>query len=232
MSQAQWLSQWPNVPAPTNAAVLLQQQLGSDPDWATPAHISQVSKRLGDAGLALLVIDSNSPAASEAQFEQRLDECARAAELLGVPSASDIHLNQLPSALEALQPHDKRGRLRRRLRHMVSERARSAAFYDLISHGLGSGGAPDLEATQIAGQLMDASHASLRDDFEATAPQTDLAVATAHGAGAFGARMLGDGFGGTVLALVPIAEVESIAEAVVHGFASVGFTPPAFYLVS
>jgi len=229
MPDVEWLPQWPNIADATAAQTRLAEQLGTDPALATPQYVTQVAAQLADAGLAILVIDAHAPATSEAQFEQRLAECAKAAELLGIPSVLAIPLDRLPDALKALEPHDRRGRLRRRVRHVVTERARSAAFADLMQHGFGTGGKPDVEAATLTGQLMDASHRSVRDDFEATAPQTDLAVATAHGAGAYGARMLGSGFGGIVFALVPADEVDSIAGAVVHGFASVGLTPPAFY---
>jgi galactokinase len=60
--------------------------------------------------------------------------------------------------------------------------------------------ARDLEA---AGALLDASHASLRDDYEASVPQVEATVEALKGAGAAGARMMGGGFGGAVLALLP-----------------------------
>jgi galactokinase len=56
---------------------------------------------------------------------------------------------------------------------------------------------------QAAGGLLDASHASLRDDYEASVPAVEAAVATLKDAGAAGARMVGGGFGGSVLALLP-----------------------------
>ena len=54
-----------------------------------------------------------------------------------------------------------------------------------------------------AGALLDASHASLRDDYEASVPAVEATVAALKAAGAAGARMVGGGFGGSVLALLP-----------------------------
>jgi galactokinase len=53
------------------------------------------------------------------------------------------------------------------------------------------------------GRLLDASHASLRDDYEVSVPEVDETVALLRGVGAAGARMMGGGFGGSVLALLP-----------------------------
>jgi galactokinase len=53
------------------------------------------------------------------------------------------------------------------------------------------------------GALLDASHASLRDDYEASVPEVERAVAACHDTGALGARIMGGGFGGSVLALFP-----------------------------
>ena len=53
------------------------------------------------------------------------------------------------------------------------------------------------------GRLLDASHASLRDDFEVSVPEVEETVALLRGVGAVGARMIGGGFGGSVLGLLP-----------------------------
>ena len=68
------------------------------------------------------------------------------------------------------------------------------------------------------GALLTQSHASLRDDFEISWPEADVAVEAALAAGALGARMIGGGFGGSVLAVVP-AEPGVICEAVTAAFA-------------
>ena len=83
--------------------------------------------------------------------------------------------------------------LDRRVRHVLTENARVDAMVAALRAG-------DLPA---AGALLDASHASLRDDYEASVPAVEDAVAALERAGAAGARMVGGGFGGSVLALLP-----------------------------
>jgi galactokinase len=77
------------------------------------------------------------------------------------------------------------------------------------------------------GRLFLASHASLRDDFEVSCPELDLAVETATAAGALGARMTGGGFGGSAIALVDPADRDRVAAEVARAFAEAGWTPPA-----
>ena len=83
--------------------------------------------------------------------------------------------------------------LRRRVRHVVTENARVDAMVAALDGG-------DLDEV---GRLLDASHRSLRDDFDASVPAVERARERCHAAGALGARMMGGGFGGSVLALFP-----------------------------
>jgi galactokinase len=91
-----------------------------------------------------------------------------------------------------------------RVRHVVSENARVVEF------------AAALEARELAaaGDLLNASHASLRDDYEVSIAELDLLVELAQDAGAYGARLVGGGFGGSILALTERAQAESIGAAV------------------
>jgi galactokinase len=91
-----------------------------------------------------------------------------------------------------------------RVRHVVSENVRVVEFAAALEAG-------DLAA---AGELLDASHASLRDDYEVSIPELDLLVELALDAGAYGARLLGGGFGGSILALTDRDRAESTATAV------------------
>ena len=72
------------------------------------------------------------------------------------------------------------------------------------------------------------SHASMRDDYEISCPELDLAVDTALATGAVGARMTGGGFGGSAIALVRAGDVGAVGDAVAAAFAAAGFTEPAF----
>ena len=78
------------------------------------------------------------------------------------------------------------------------------------------------------GKLLTEGHASLRDDFEVSWPQADAAVDVAIEAGAYGAKMIGGGFGGSVLALMPAERVPSVRAALTESFAARGWTPPEF----
>ena len=115
-------------------------------------------------------------------YNQRRAECRAACEALGIDSLRDA------GDLGALD-----GVLLKRARHVVSENARVDATAEALD-------AHDLEAV---GRLLDESHASLRDDYEASVPEVERTVERLKAAGAAGARMVGGGFGGSVLALLP-----------------------------
>jgi galactokinase len=76
--------------------------------------------------------------------------------------------------------------------------------------------------------LLSASHASLRDDFEVSWPQADIAVAAAVAGGALGARMTGGGFGGSVIALVPRPQSDAVRDRVRAAFRREGWPAPRF----
>jgi galactokinase len=132
--------------------------------------------------------------------------------MLGVSSLREIHPAGLDAALDRL-PDDVS---RRRVRHVVTEIER---VREMVAR-LRSGRAADL------GPVLDASHASMRDDYEISCLELDLAVETARAAGAVGARMTGGGFGGSALALVPAGRLADIGAAVEAAFAAEGLTAP------
>ena len=109
-------------------------------------------------------------------------------------------------------------RIRRRAAHVVSEIRRVTDAVDSIR----SGDMPEL------GRLFNASHASLRDDFEVSSVELDLAVDAARGAGALGARMTGGGFGGSAVALVPSQHLPRVEQAIANAFRTRGWTEPGF----
>ena len=76
------------------------------------------------------------------------------------------------------------------------------------------------------GVLFAASHASMRDDFEISCPELDVAVATAVECGAIAARMTGGGFGGSTVAVVPDERLPSVMAAIDTAFALEGFRKP------
>ena len=81
------------------------------------------------------------------------------------------------------------------------------------------------------GALLDESHASMRDDFEISVPELDLAVVAAREAGAIGARMTGGGFGGAAIALTPSGLIPALVAHVTAAFAAEGYAIPAIFTV-
>ena len=114
-------------------------------------------------------------------------------------------------------------RLVARTRHVVSEIARTRAFIELLDEGPLEG-----RRLAVAGALMCDSHESLRDDYEVSCPELDVAVAAARFAGAHGARMTGGGFGGSAIALVDAGATARVASAIARAYAERGWEAPHF----
>lgn len=178
-------------------------------------------------GLALLVVDTRAEhALVDGQYAQRRTTCETAARHLGIATLREIDPAALGTALDALtgaaEPGEDADVTRRRVRHVVTEIARVEQLVDLLDAG----------RVREVGPLMDASHASLRDDYEVSARELDLAVDAARDAGALGARMTGGGFGGSAIALVEADAVDAVARAVADAFADAGLRPPAFLVAT
>jgi galactokinase len=141
-------------------------------------------------GWSLVTLDSGESHANagrgdaEPGYNQRRAECALACEQLGIASLRDATLVQT-----AALPWPLSGRAK----HVLTENAR---VLDTVA-ALHDGDLPRV------GRLLDASHKSLRDCFEISTPRVEAAVARLRAAGAAGARMVGGGFGGHVLGLLP-----------------------------
>ena len=163
----------------------------------------------------LLVIDTRvHHELADSAYADRFASCARAARLLGVTALRDVPQAGLPDALASLAAAPV---LARRVRHVVTENARVLATVELLRAG---------RLAEI-GPLLTASHASLRDDFEVSAPELDTAVAAALSTGALGARMTGGGFGGSAIALSPAARSAAVARAVTAAAGQAGYPAPA-----
>ena len=175
----------------------------------------QVPVGLDVAGLELLVLDTNTPhALVDSEYAARRASCEEAAAILGVPALRDV--TDLDAALAAL-PDEV---MQRRVRHIVTENARVLEAAELLAVG---------DLRDLA-PLLDASHASMRDDFEITVPTVDLAVTAAKEAGALGARMTGGGFGGCIIALVPTGTAEAVAATIRRRFEESGYREPAHFV--
>ena len=168
---------------------------------------------LAAEGLTLVVIDTRAPhRLVDGEYAARRASCEQAAVLLGVPSLREVP--DLGSAMSMLDDEV----LQRRVRHVVTENHRVLDVVTLLEAG-------DVRGT---GPLLTASHESLRDDYEVSSVELDVAVGAALRAGAYGARMTGGGFGGSAIALVESERTEELRAAVRSAFADAGLDEPAF----
>ncbi|GAB5459108.1 MAG: galactokinase [Henriciella sp.] len=205
---------------------LLAQKAENNFVGAQCGIMDQLASSCGQAGHALL-IDCRSLALSpislppetsvlivhsgikhshvDGAYNRRRADCELAAKTLGVTALRDVDMDQLEQVQASLDPIAYR-----RARHVISENARTLSAAEALKNG-------DMIAL---GQLMAASHASMRDDFEITTPEIDKLVAilqTAIGDRG-GARMTGGGFGGCVVAILPEAETRTICQHVEQAY--------------
>ncbi len=179
---------------------------------------SQVPFDPAAAGSRLLLINTRARHdLSDGGYGRRRAECEEAARLLGVSSLRDI-----TDAADTARLADPV--LRRRARHVVTDNQRVLQVTGLLR------GSPEdrPDTYREIGRLLTQAHSSLRDDFEISWPEADAAVEAALAAGALGARMMGGGFGGCVLALVPEAASGPVRGAVSEAYAQHGWTAPEF----
>jgi galactokinase len=174
---------------------------------------SDVPLDLAAAGLVLLVIDTGvRHALADGRYAARRRSCEEAARALDVPSLRDVTGG--PAQVERLADPV----LRRRARHVVTENARVLEVVALLRAGEIAGCGPPLTA----------SHASLRDDFEVSWPEADVAVEAATSGGALGARMTGGGFGGSVIALTQTRRGRDVRAGVEAAYDRRGWKAPRF----
>ena len=172
---------------------------------------------LDPAGLELLIIDTRvSHSHATGGYAARRASCEAGARAMEVPALRDLGPGDLPRAATLLDEETFR-----RVRHIVTENQRVLDTVQTLRE----------RGCAAIGPLLDASHLSMRDDFEISAPELDLAVVTARAAGAIGARMTGGGFGGAAIALTPSKLVPAVQAAVLAAFAAQGFATPDLFVV-
>jgi galactokinase len=163
-------------------------------------------------GVALLLMDSRARHQhAGGEYAARRKSCERAAAALGASSLREVW-DRGRAELDAINnPIDSR-----RARHVLNENGRVLDFVEALR---------DSDFVE-AGHIMNASHVSMRDNFDITTEHIDLIADTAVQAGAFGARMTGGGFGGCVIALVPEGRADAVAETVRRTVISAGHPRP------
>jgi galactokinase len=150
--------------------------------------------------VALVVLDTGTRRALlGSSYGDRRQECETAAERLEVPSLRELDAAALEARAAGLDPV-----LHRRARHVVTENARTREAAEALRAG---------DAARL-GALIDASHTSLRDDFEVSSAAFDAIVEAARAIdGCYGARLTGGGFAGCAIAVVATSHVEDFAAA-------------------
>lgn len=181
---------------------------------ATPPTTATVPVTWESDGLTLLVVATGvHHALADGEYAARRDECERAAAELGLPWLAQAGLDATVRLTDET--------LKARTRHVLTETARVRGAVNAISR----------RAWPQLGTILTASHASLRDDFQVSCPELDVAVEAALEAGALGARMTGGGFGGSAIALVARDDVQRVRERVESRYAAHQWARPEVFVV-
>ncbi len=190
----------------TGHALFFDTRTGAVERIALPRDLGLV---VIDSGVHHAIAGTNGDGAGTASrsYHARRRECDSAARLLGVHELRDVHLDRLTDVEALPSPFAERAR------HVVLENARVLSAVDALK----SGGLDGLEAL---GTLFNASHTSMRDDFDVSERDVDTLVAIAQStSGVFGARMTGGGFGGAIVAAVHKGDAAILAQHIAASYA-------------
>lgn len=175
---------------------------------------------LADPAIAVLIINTNvRHELASGEYGRRRAQCEEAARTLGVQALRDTNLDALTAAKKGMSPV-----VFRRARHVVTE----------IDRTLNAARSIAASDWPRVGELMYASHASLRDDYEVSCPELDTVVELARqigpAGGVIGCRMTGGGFGGCAVSLVRASAVDRIAETLSKGYLQKTKIEPAVFV--
>ena len=170
---------------------------------------------VASSGLELLIIDTQAHhALTDGGYAERRASCESVAAKLGIKSMRELTMAQLDAAKAALTSVEYI-----RARHAVTEMQRVLDCVEALS-----------QANFVkVGELINQSHASLRDDYTVSCPELDTAVDASLSAGALGSRMVGGGFGGSAIALIEASKTAETIKAVEKAFADKKFKAPRFF---
>jgi galactokinase len=157
---------------------------------------------MNDPSVAILIINTNvKHELTGSEYPARRRQCELSAKILGVPSLREANADMLERVRGTMNPE-----VYRRARHVIGEIERTVH----AAEGIRASNWPTV------GQLMYASHYSLRNDYEVSCAELDAVVEIAESigikSGVYGCRMTGGGFGGCCVALVKTEAVESISK--------------------
>jgi galactokinase len=170
---------------------------------------------VASSGLELLIIDTQAHhSLTDGGYAVRRASCESVVAKLGIISLRELTLSQLEASRDLLTDTEFI-----RARHAVTEMERVMEAVKTLE-------AKDFVAL---GQLINQSHASLRDDYNVSCPELNAAVNGAIAAGALGARMVGGGFGGSAIALIHAAQTQKTIASVEKAFSDNQFKPPRFF---
>lgn len=170
---------------------------------------------VASSGLELLIIDTQAHhALTDGGYAERRASCESVAAKLAIKSMRELSMAQLDAGKELLTPVEYV-----RARHAVSEMQRVLDCVEALSKS---------DFVKV-GELINQSHASLRDDYTVSCPELDTAVDASLAAGALGARMVGGGFGGSAIALIQASKTTETIRAVEKAFADKKFKAPRFF---
>ena len=177
-----------------------------------------IALSLKENGLEIVVMDSSvAHRLTDGGYASRRQACQDAAEIMGVTSLRDVTLEKLEASKDLLGDV-----VYKRARHVVTENERVTKTVELLSSS----------GPKSIGHLMNESHVSMRDDFQISITELDVAVETAISQGAVGARLTGGGFGGAAIALIEAGKVASLSAAVLDKFRDQGLEKPEIFTVT
>ena len=166
-------------------------------------------------GLELLIIDTQAHhSLTDGGYAQRRASCDGVVAKLAVRSMRELTMEKLEASHDLISTTEFM-----RARHAVTEIAR---VLDAVK-------ALESKNFTTLGHLLNASHASLRDDYDVSCPELNTAVDAAITAGALGARMVGGGFGGSAIALIKAIHTQEMIKSIEEAFESKRFKTPRFF---
>jgi galactokinase len=170
---------------------------------------------VASSGLELLIIDTQAHhALTDGGYAERRASCESVVAKLGITSLRELTMDKLEKSRGLLTETEFV-----RARHAVTEMKRVLDCVQALSDS----------NFGLVGELINQSHASLRDDYTVSCPELDTAVEAALAAGALGSRMVGGGFGGSAIALIQANKTTETIRSIEKAFASKGFKAPRFF---